>query len=48
MVTVKVGRKTFNVNALKGISKSKFLKVYGTEQEFEKLEPYIKVKKGSK
>lgn len=48
MTTFKIGKKSFNLNALKGISKSKFLKAYGTEKEFEKLEPFLKVKKGSK
>lgn len=49
MKVLKIGKKQFNIEALKGISKSKFLKAYGTEEEFEKLEPFIKVeKKGSK
>lgn len=40
--TLKIGRKSFNLDALKGISKSKFLKVYGTEEEYSKLESFIK------
>ena len=45
-----IGRRRFNLEALKGISKTAFLKSVGNETEWEKIEPFVKekTKKGGK
>jgi len=44
MRTIKVGKTEFNLDALKGVSRTKFLKTY-TEEQWEVIEPLVKKKK---
>lgn len=45
MKITKIKGKSFNLDALKGMSKTKFTKGHGTEEEYLKIEKLIKTKK---
>lgn len=49
MKTLTIKRKVFNLDALKGISRNKFIKSgHGSSDEFDVLEPFVKVRVSKK
>lgn len=48
MRTIKVGKTEFNLDALKGVSKAKFLKLGFTEEQYEEVFKHVKKGKTKK